>query len=160
MLPRPQRHPAMLCAANGTNIKCYGKARKTLMIGNKTKTKITTKIIVAKALEGQRYLWGEQSSGPKGVDDLCFHTYGEFSPPSPSSSPSSYPPLPPASRPISQPQGPYPSLEAQIPVLRPKSLETGIWALGLEFGPWPLRVRFGPQEGGIWASRLGYGPPG
>ena len=30
-------------------------------------------------------------SGPEGVDDLCFHTYGEFSPPSSSSSPS--PPL-------------------------------------------------------------------
>ena len=26
-------------------------------------------------------LRGEQGSGPKGVDDLCFHTYGEFSPP-------------------------------------------------------------------------------
>ena len=24
---------------------------------------------------------GEQGSGPEGVDDLCFHTYGEFSPP-------------------------------------------------------------------------------
>ena len=30
-------------------------------------------------------------------------------------------PPPPASRPISQPGGPYPSLEAQIPVLRSKS---------------------------------------
>ena len=26
-------------------------------------------------------------------------------------------------------------LEAQIPVLRPKYLEAGIWAFGLEFGP-------------------------
>ena len=26
---------------------------------------------------------GEQGSGPKGVDDLCFHTNGEFSPPPP-----------------------------------------------------------------------------
>ena len=42
-------------------------------------------------------------------------------------------PLPPASRPISHPGGPYPSLEGQIPVLRPKSLETGIWASRLEF---------------------------
>ena len=25
---------------------------------------------------------GEQGSGPEGVDDLCFRTYGEFSPPS------------------------------------------------------------------------------
>ena len=32
-------------------------------------------------------------SGPEGVDDLCFHTYGEFSPSSPSP-PSSYPPPP------------------------------------------------------------------
>ena len=30
-------------------------------------------------------LRGEQGSGPKGVDDLCFHTYGEFSPSPPSS---------------------------------------------------------------------------
>ena len=29
-------------------------------------------------------LRGEQGSGPEGVDDLCFHTYGEFSPPPPS----------------------------------------------------------------------------
>ena len=47
--------------------------------------------IVAKAWDGQRYpcsaqvccawCWGrEQGSGPKGVDDLCFNTYGEFSP--------------------------------------------------------------------------------
>ena len=44
-------------------------------------------------------LRGEQGSGPEGVDDLCFHTYGEFSPsPSP-------PPLYPPSN---------PSLEAQI----------------------------------------------
>ena len=43
-------------------------------------------------------------SGPEGVDDQCFHTYGGFSPPSPSS-----PPCPPtmtqiqASKPKSQP---------------------------------------------------------
>ena len=53
-------------------------------------------------------LRGEQGSGPEGVDDLCFHTYGEFSPPS------SYPPSP-------QPPGPYLSLEAHIPASRPKS---------------------------------------
>ena len=54
----------------------------------------------------------EQGSGPEGVDDLCFHTYGGFSP-----SPSSFtsPPL------KSQSQGPYSSLEAQIPASRPKS---------------------------------------
>ena len=32
---------------------------------------------------------------------------------------------PPTSRPISQPRGSYPSLEAQIPVLRPKSQPQG-----------------------------------
>ena len=32
-------------------------------------------------------------SGPEGFDDLCFHTYGEFSPPPPS--PSSSSPSPP-----------------------------------------------------------------
>ena len=41
----------------------------------------------------------------------------------------SHVPPPPTSRPIYQPQGPYPSLKAQIPVLRPKSLKAGIWAL-------------------------------
>ena len=61
-------------------------------------------------------LRGEQGSGPEGVDDLCFHTYGEFSPPS-----CPHPPSPSlqahisAWRPISQPPGPNPSLEAQIP---------------------------------------------
>ena len=49
-------------------------------------------------------------SGPEGVDDLCFHTYGGFfPPPSPPS-----PPLPP-------PSDSDPSLKAQIPALRPKS---------------------------------------
>ena len=52
---------------------------------------------------------GEQGSGPEGVDDLCFHTYGEFSP-SPPSSPS--PPLELVSRPKFQSQGPNPSLKA------------------------------------------------
>ena len=37
-------------------------------------------------------LEGNQGSGPERVDDLCFHTYGEFSPSPPSSPPS--PPLP------------------------------------------------------------------
>ena len=69
---------------------------------------------------------GEQGSGPKGVDDLCFHTHGEFSPPPPpppSSSPS--PPL--ASKLKSQPQAQItvsslnPRLRAQIPTLWLKS---------------------------------------
>ena len=76
--------------------------------------------IVAKVLDGQPCLsrfWlklrGEQGSGPEGVDDLCFHTYGEFSPPSPPS---------PASLPLkSQSQGPNFSLAVQIPVSRLKS---------------------------------------
>ena len=41
----------------------------------------------------------------------------------------------PVSRPKSQPQGLKPSLEAQIPALRPLSLEARIWALRLGFGP-------------------------
>ena len=54
-------------------------------------------------------LRGEQGSGPKGVDDLCFHTYGGFSPP------------PPPSLPLkSQSQDPNSSLEGRIPVLRPR----------------------------------------
>ena len=43
-------------------------------------------------------------SDPKGVDDLWFHTYGEFSPPHPSAAPPS---------PISQTGGPYPSLKTE-----------------------------------------------
>ena len=60
-------------------------------------------------------------------------------------------PLPPASGPMSKPQGLYPSLKAQIQVLRPKSLEARIWALGLGFGPRLL-------EFGILSLRLGFGP--
>ena len=92
-------------------------------------------------------LRGEQGSGPKRVDDLCFHT-GEFSPPP------SPPPPPPTSRPISQPQSPYPSLEAQIPVLRPKSLKAWSWGLKMGFKPW--RWDLGLKTG-IWVLGLGYG---
>ena len=66
-------------------------------------------------------------SGPEGVDDLCFHTYGEFSPPPSPPSPPSVRPSPPleaqipVSRLKSQPRGSHPSLEAQIPVSRLKS---------------------------------------
>ena len=59
-------------------------------------------------------LRGEQGSGPQGVNDLYFHTYGEFSPPSHPPSLSLQAHIS-AWRPISQPQGPNPSLEAQIP---------------------------------------------
>ena len=58
-------------------------------------------------------------SGPEGFDDLCFHTYGGFSPPSPP--PSTSPPQIPVLRPKFQARGPNPSLEAQIPASRPKS---------------------------------------
>ena len=58
-------------------------------------------------------------SGPEGVDHLCFHTYGAFSPSPSPSSPSPPPPL------KSQSRGPNSSLEAQIPVLRPKSQPQG-----------------------------------
>ena len=81
-------------------------------------------------------------SGPKGVDDLSFHT-GEFSPSS-----SALPP--PTSRFISQPWGPNLNLEAQILTSRPKSyLKAKI-----------LSSRPKSQPQGIWASRLGYGPWG
>ena len=82
-------------------------------------------------------LRGEQGSGPEGVDDLCFHTYGEFSPPPPphSPSPSLWAHIS-AWRPISQPRGPNPSLEAQIP---------RDWYLGLGVRIGALRVGFGPQ---------------
>ena len=58
-------------------------------------------------------LKGKQGSGPEGVDDLCFHTYGEFSPaysPSNASLEAQIPIL----RPKSQPGGPNPCLKAQI----------------------------------------------
>ena len=76
-------------------------------------------------------LRGEQGSGPKEVDDLCFHTYGEFSPPPPPPPPPPHPPPPSleahisASRPISQPRGPYLSLEAHISASRPISQPQG-----------------------------------
>ena len=62
-------------------------------------------------------------SGPKGVDDLSFHTYGEFSPPS---SPLSVHPSPhlkakiPALRPKFQPQAQIPDSWQKIPALRSK----------------------------------------
>ena len=58
------------------------------------------------------WLWlklrGEQGSGPEGVDDVCFHTYGGFSSPSSFLHPPSF----------SQPQGPYLSFEAHIQASR------------------------------------------
>ena len=85
-------------------------------------------------------------SGPEGADDLCFHTWGNFSSFSSFSS-SSVPP--PASRPKSWPWGPNPSLETQILAWRPKSqpwdpnhsLEAQNPALGLKTQPW------GPNPG-------------
>ena len=66
-------------------------------------------------------------------------------------------PPPPASRPISQPGGPYPSLEAQISVLRPKSHPQG--PNPNPKAQIPVSRDLGLKTG-IWASRLGYGPPG
>ena len=76
---------------------------------------------------------GEQGSGPEGVDDLCFHTYGEFSP--------SSPPPPPGIGPLGW------NLD----------LETEIWASRLRYGPqgWDLGLK-----AGIWFSRLGFWPLG
>ena len=42
-------------------------------------------------------------------------------------------------------RGPNPSVEAQIPVLRPKS-QPQDWVLGLETGFWATRLGFGPQH--------------
>ena len=60
-------------------------------------------------------------------------------------------------RPISQPRGPNPSLDAQIP---------REWNLGLGVEISALKMGFEPQDwdlglqAGIWASRLRYGPGG
>ena len=56
-------------------------------------------------------LRGDLGSRPEGADDLCFHTWGNFSS---SFSSSTAPPSP-------QPPGPFLSLEAHIPASRPKS---------------------------------------
>ena len=67
----------------------------------------------------------ERSAGPEGADDLFFHTYGEFSPPSSPPPPSPSPPL--ASKLKSQPQAQItvsslnPRLRAQFPTLWLKS---------------------------------------
>ena len=53
-------------------------------------------------------------SGPEEVDDLCFLTYGEFSPPSPLSVHPSLRPTPPVSRPTSQSRDLDLGLVAQI----------------------------------------------
>ena len=95
-------------------------------------------------------LKGEQGSGPEGVDDLCFHTYGGFSP---------SPPPPPSSLSLplkSQSRGPNFGLEAQIPVLRPKSQPQGPNpSLNAQILAW--RLRFGPKIG-ICASWLRFLP--
>ena len=104
----------------------------------------------------QRRLWlkleGEQGSGFKGVDDLCFYTYGEFSPLSPFRTllKKLLKAHIPASRPKPLPGGPDPSLDTQIATLRlgsvppGKDLSLGGLDLGLEAGIWPLRLGFRP----------------
>ena len=101
-------------------------------------------------------LKGEQSSGPKGVNDLCFHTFGGFFPPSPpfwaaaskGRCPAEHRGEFPDICPSFPPSDSDPSLKAQIPASRPKSQtqspntsQFGIWASRLEFGPrdWDLR---------------------
>ena len=74
-------------------------------------------------------LKGEQGSGPEGVDDLCFYTYGEFFPPPP--------PPPPGIGPF----GWDLDLKAKIWVSR-----LGLWPQGWDSG----------LEARIWASRLGF----
>ena len=58
---------------------------------------------------------GSRVAAPKGVNDLCFHTYGEFSPPSP---------------------------RTRIWVLRLGFGSPG-WDLGLKAGIWASRMGFG-----------------
>ena len=88
-------------------------------------------------------LEGGQGRGPKGVDDLCFHPFGEFylSPPSPS-------PL------KSQSQGPNPNLKGGIPISRPKPQILDLRPKSLPGGPDPS------LEAQISSSRLGSGPLG
>ena len=59
--------------------------------------------------------------------------------------------------PSPQPLGPYPSLEAQIPVLRPKSHPQGPNPNPKAQIPVPRDLGL---KTGIWVSRLEYGPPG
>ena len=59
---------------------------------------------------------GDQGSGPKRVNDLCVHTYGEFSPPPPPP-----PPPPPGIRPLG-------------------------WDLDLGAEIWASRLGFGPRD--------------
>ena len=74
-------------------------------------------------------LRGEQGSGPEGVDDLCFHTYGEFSPPPP-------PPPPPYVRSSPPDSNPSPnfSLKAQLLASRFNSQPQGEGGGGGEGG--------------------------
>ena len=117
-------------------------------------------------------LKGKQGSGPKGVDDLCFHTYGKFSPSPPSTSvpapqlrgPNSSPETQiPVLWPKSYPKGPNPSLKAQVLAWRPKSQPRGP-ILILLAQILPVRPKSKTQGSypspEIWVSRLGFGPPG
>ena len=65
-------------------------------------------------------------SSPEGVDDLCFHTNGEFSPPP------------------SSPSSPYPPPPSSLMGFGPQD-----WDLGLQAGMWASRLRYGL---GGWAE--------
>ena len=76
---------------------------------------------------------GGAGQQPKGVDDLCFHTYGELSP--------------------------YPQIPAKRPKPHPRGWDLGLrlrfgpqgWDLGLQARIWASRLGFWP---GAWDSGL------
>ena len=89
----------------------------------------------------------EQGSSPKGVYDLSFHTFGEFSPPTPPP-PLSFHPKIQVLRPKSQFRGPNVSLEVQILAWTPR-FQPWVWDLGFLAGiipaPKPLNFQKLPQ---------------
>ena len=96
-------------------------------------------------------------SGPKGVDDLSFHT-GEFSPSSSALTPPHLQVHISALRPKSQSWGRIPTsrpksyLKAKILSSRPKSQPQGIWASRLGYGPWGWDMGL-EVGGGGWRGR-------
>ena len=77
------------------------------------------KIAITQKKTSSTYFQPFFGSSPEGVNDLYFHTYGEFSPPPSPMFVHASPPIQIlASRPKSQSRGSNPSLEAQIPPSR------------------------------------------